>query len=115
MDITPVIPKGKNLINAYGSDYVIINERKHPLPLLITPDKIIPSPLELGILSSLTIKPEILLIGHQLKQMRLNIDYAKYLEELKISYETMSFGSAYRTYNVLLAEGRNIAAWCVFG
>jgi uncharacterized protein len=29
--------------------------------------------------------------------------------------ETMSFGAAYRTYNVLLAEGRNIAAWCVFG
>ena len=28
MDITPVTPKGKNLINAYGSDYVIINERK---------------------------------------------------------------------------------------
>ncbi len=113
MDITPVVPKNKYLINAYGNDYVILNEKKYSLPLLITPDKIISSPLALEILASLVIKPEILLIGHQLKQMRLSSDYILEFEKLGISYETMSFGAACRTYNVLLAEGRNIAAWCV--
>ena len=113
MDITPIIPKGKNLINAYGNDYVLINEKKYSLPLLITPDKIISNPLELELLISLAIKPEILLIGHQLKQMRLPMDSSLYLEKLSISYETMSFGAACRTYNVLLAEGRNIGVWCV--
>ncbi len=113
MDITPIIPKGKNLINAYGSDYVLINEKKYSLPLLITPDQIISGPLELELLISLAIKPEILLIGHQLKQMRLLKEHVLYLEQLGISHETMSFGAACRTYNVLLAEGRNVSAWCI--
>lgn len=99
MDITPLVPNGKNIISAYGKNYVIVNSKKYSAPLIISPDQIILDALSYQQLDLLSKKPEIILIGHHLKQMKV----------LDIKAEAMSFGAACRTYNVLLTEGRDVA------
>jgi uncharacterized protein len=99
MDITPLVPKGQNLISAYGKNYVVINGQKYVAPLIISPNQLILNTRDLSQLSKLDTKPEIILIGHHLKQMRVT----------EIQAETMSFGAACRTYNILLTEGREVA------
>ena len=111
MDITPLVPKNKNLIHAYGKDYVLIKQQKYSSPILITPDQIILNFFDLKTLNQLISKPEILLIGHHQQQMRLPSESILYLNQLHVSGETMSFGAACRTYNILLTEGREVAVW----
>lgn len=53
---------------------------------------------------------EILLIGTGEKLMRLPKDVRTALQTRNISTDTMSTGAAVRTYNVLLAENRAVAA-----
>ncbi len=98
MDVTPLVPKGKNLISAYGNDYIIVNQRKYLTPLIIAPDQLILEVKDFTQFDELLLEPEILLIGHHQVQMKV-----------KIKAETMSFGAACRTYNVLLTEGREVA------
>ena len=101
MDITPLVPIGKNLITAYKDDYVVINGKKYYAPIIISPNQLILNATDFKQFDELEIKSEILLIGHHLKQMRVN----------NIQAETMSFGAACRTYNILLTEGRQVACF----
>ena len=98
MDVTPLVPKGKKLITAYGKDYVVIGQKKNYIPIIVTPDKLILEVESIEQLESLDPKPEIILIGSDKERKRLDI-----------KAEIMSFGAACRTYNVLLGEGREVA------
>lgn len=53
---------------------------------------------------------EVLLIGTGIAHQPLPDDVTKALVEAKLGYEIMSTGAAARTYNVLLAEHRRVAA-----
>jgi len=98
MDVTPLVPKGKKLITAYGKDYVVISQKKYYAPIIVTPDRLILEVEGIERLESLDPKPEIILIGYDGEKKRLDI-----------KAEVMSFGAACRTYNVLLGEGREVA------
>ena len=99
MDITPLVPSGKNLISAYGDKYIIVRGEKYFAPLIITPSQLISEVKDFAQLDGLRVSPEIILIGHNATQLRFN----------GIKAEVMSFGAACRTYNILLTEGREVA------
>ena len=96
MDITPLVPKGKNIITAYGINYVIVNGNKYLAPLVITPDQLL---LEAS-LEDLDVQMEVLIIGS-----------SKTKPDHDLKAEIMSFGAACRTYNILLTEGRAVACF----
>jgi uncharacterized protein len=104
MDITPLVPSGKNIISAYGKNYVVVNAKKYYVPLIISPDQIILDASEYKQFELLNKMPEIIIVGHNLKQMRRNIE---------VKAEFMSFGAACRTYNILLTEGREVACMLI--
>jgi uncharacterized protein len=108
MDITPLIPQGKKLINKYGAGGFTINGEKIEGNILITPEQVIPGEGdEIDVakaLAMITCEIEILLIGSGREMVVLpRADYGSKLE-------VMATGPACRTYNVLLAEGRDVAA-----
>lgn len=103
MDITPLVPSGKNIISAYGKNYVVVNGEKYYAPLIISPDQIILDASEYKQFELLNKKPEIIIVGHNLKQMR----------NTEVKAEFMSFGAACRTYNILLTEGREVACMLI--
>ena len=98
MEITPQVPKNKNIISAYGENYLIIRETKIYTPVLISPDSI--EYLILQDLDKIKDSFEIIILGSNSKIDRTKYDYA----------EIMDFGAACRTYNILLIEGRKVAS-----
>lgn len=105
MDITPLVPANKNLIQAYASSYIVIKGEKYMLPIVISPDQIISEFDISNPFLKLNNPAEIFLIGN--KDNSFLVD----LEEIKA--EVMSFGAACRTYNVLLTEGREVACFLI--
>lgn len=106
-----------NLINGYGSDHVLVNGIRHETSLIVLPDEVIePWAPRFEDLSAedfdvvLLRAPEILLLG---SGARLRFPapalYAKLLE-VRIGVEIMDTAAACRTYNILAAEGRRVAA-----
>lgn len=119
MDITPLIPKGKQIITGYGDGKFRINGIVHAASVLIFPDKTVPW----GIAANQAItleslmpiieeaeKVELLLIGCGKNQSILPPKIKSALKEAGISLEIMDTGAAVRTYNVVLAEERRVAA-----
>ncbi|MFN7038782.1 MAG: Mth938-like domain-containing protein [Alphaproteobacteria bacterium] len=115
MDVTPLIPNDKYVINKYGDNSITVNNEKFLGNLIITPNKILK--WEITDFASLTIenfrplvdeKLEILLLGCGTKHLMLNNSIKYGLKSLlpNISIEVMTTGAACRTYNILLAEGR---------
>lgn len=115
--------EGLNSFTGYGADYVSINGRQHHQSVVVFPETLIdPWPvvrvadLASGSLDFLAAHPlEIALIGtgerHEFVHPRL---YAA-LSAARIGVEVMTTAAACRTYNILLAEGRKVAAALVVG
>jgi uncharacterized protein len=119
MDVTPLIPQGKKIINSYGDNGFNISGEKIKGSVIITPDKFylcsnattLPSLIEcLNEFLYHDTTTEILLIGTGINHQFLEKDITKHLKKFCISADTMTTGAACRTYNVLLGEGRNIVA-----
>ncbi len=120
MDITPAIPKNRNVINSYGIKGFKINETFYHNSTILTPSQIIEVKInsledffEQDLKRILDFEPEILLIGtgnnHQIISSSLkNRIRSQYPE---ISIDEMTTGSACRTYNILMMEDRNIAVF----
>ncbi len=62
----------------------------------------------LGII--IEMKPEIILLGTGCKQHFPDADLFLSIARLNIGFEAMDTGAACRSYNILLQEGRNVAA-----
>ena len=107
-------PRDKHAIQSYSLEQIIINNETYEDNLLITHDTIITdwtnkkiSDLYIGdIQSLLNIKPEILIIGHEDKNLLPNFELMQALSKNNIGFEFMTIGAACRTFNVLLSEER---------
>lgn len=121
MDITPVIPQGKKVITAYGHNSFSINEERIiGQNIIVTPNKVqawhITNIDELKDAEKFTeiltseIKPEILLIGSGDNHIFLTDQIITLFRQNNIKVDTMQTGAACRTYNILLAEGREVVA-----
>jgi uncharacterized protein len=117
MDITPIIPANKKIITAYDSNNFTVSGEKYFSNIIIFADMVIPWKIthDLNhidnylVLNEFASQIEILLIGTGSKHIILE---KSLLLQLKSNFnvEVMNSGAACRTYNILLAEGRNVAA-----
>lgn len=113
---------GLNLFTAYGEGYVAVNHDRHEGNLILLPDQIIAAwssssaeTLNESDITTLCALPcEILLLG---TGQRLRFPSARLLKPLataRIGVEVMDMQAACRTYNILAAEGRKVAAALLF-
>lgn len=109
---------GRNAFSGYGEGYVAVNGREYRGSLIVFADRIV-DPWEVpgagGLreehLAPLAGEPlEIVLIGTGARHHLLSPRLYRALSEARIGVEVMSTPAACRTYNILLAEGRKVAA-----
>jgi uncharacterized protein len=119
MDITPFIPKGKQIITGYGGGNFRINGIVHTTSLLILPSGV--QKWNVAANAAITLESlqpvidagndvELLLIGCAKNQMLLPPKIKSALKEVGIALDVMDTGAACRTFNILVGEGRRVAA-----
>ena len=113
---------GSNAITGHGLGFVTINGNNIDHPVIVLPDKIIDpwhitsTPANAKSLcvadfaAVLALKPELVVFGSGAKfQFPLTTILAAF-STARIGFEVMDTPAACRTYNVLMSEGRQIAA-----
>jgi len=105
---------GLNAFSGYGESHVLINGERHTHSLVVMPEALhewLPPFLEGAALDALLDLPvEILLLG---TGRRLSFPAPEILarfSQRRLGIEVMDTPAACRTYNILLAEGRKVAA-----
>jgi uncharacterized protein len=109
---------GQFAIRRYAAGEVAVNDTVYTDSLIVTPQQVIPDWPPRGFRDLATehfelvvrLRPEIVLIG---TGRRLQFPSPALLTALmreRIGYEVMDTGAACRTYNILMAEGRRVAA-----
>lgn len=110
--------ENNNLITGYGNGFVEINKERFNHALIVMPDTLIQnwsaqdftklSELDFDVLVQLA--PELVLLGtgnsHRFVHPRLTVALAK----KGIAVECMTTHAACRTFNILMSEGRQVAA-----
>jgi uncharacterized protein len=114
-------PGGHNAITGYGEGYVMVNGQRHEASLIVLPDRIVPwdaqsfDALSLEHFSSLKdLRLEILLLGTGPRQRFPHPRLTAPLAQAGIGVEVMDLQAACRTYNILVAEERKVAAALLF-
>lgn len=114
MDITPRIPADRKIVSGYGGGGFRVNGQRVEGSVLIFPDRWLawsgaldPEALRPAIADAAT---EILLIGCGAEIAFIPADLRAAFRAAGKTVEPMDTGGACRTYAVLLAEGRRVAA-----
>jgi uncharacterized protein len=119
VDITPLIPEGRQVIQAYGNGGFTITSNRYTGSILLFPGNVNAWPLtsidalseaEVVSLTKSLSGVELLLMGTGKTLELLPSKLEQLFLQAKIPVEVMDTGAACRTYNVLLSEERNIAA-----
>jgi uncharacterized protein len=107
-----------NTITSYGADYVAINLERHGSSIIVMPEKpvidwkvssfeaLAPEHFD----ALLEAGPEVVIFGSGARLRFPHPRLTAQLSRLRIGVETMDFGAACRTYNILMSEGRRVAA-----
>ena len=107
-----------NLVTGTGPGWVRIGTDEYRENLVLLPDHIekgwAPSGLDAltadAFAALLAYKPEIVLLGTGPTQRFLHPRLLAPLTDARVGVETMDTGAACRTFNILVAEGRRVAA-----
>jgi uncharacterized protein len=119
MEITPLIPGDRQVIQGYGRDRFRISGEEHAGPLLVFPDRVVAWTAtrieELSVESFEDVlraepKVEILILGCGERTTFPPPALRRELRRRGIAIEAMGTAAACRTYNVLLSEERRVAA-----
>lgn len=119
MELSQFPGAGETQIQAYGGGRFRIGERLYPHAILVMPNLIVQwnaasvaeaAPDSLDRLADADPPAELLLIGCGEKMTLVPRVLREALRARGIATEPMDTGAACRTYNVLLAEGRRVAA-----
>lgn len=111
------------VIRAYEQGRIRINSEHYTRSMILTPEQLI-TPWEPGSIGELqqehlaqitTLQPELILLGTggQLQFPDSRLYY--YVLEQRIGLEVMDTEAACRTFNILAAEGRRVAAGLIIG
>ena len=111
-------PEGRNTFTGYGPGYVEVNKRRYSSSLLVSAARLVTdwpaaSVDELTadhLAAILELKPEIAVIGSGAAFKFPDAARLAPLHQARIGVEVMDTTAACRTYNILLAEGRNVVA-----
>lgn len=109
---------GHNLITAYGDGYVSINHTRHQRSLIVTPERTLTDwpPQAHSELQAAHLAPllemglEVVLIGTGTHLHFPSTEVLRPLVDAHLGFEVMDFRAACRTYNILVAEDRKVAA-----
>jgi uncharacterized protein len=108
---------GRNLFTGHGQGYVSVNQVRHEASLVVAGDSLhFDWPACWEDLAAahfeflLTLQPEIVLLGTGARQKFPHPALSRCLAAARIGLETMDTPAACRTYNILIAEGRNVIA-----
>lgn len=118
MDITPIIPAGRQVIESYGAAGFRVTGILHRGSILIFPDATMPWPVrDLAGVTIASLAPvtahggiEILLLGCGERMHLVPPELRRELKAAGISVDAMDTRAACRTYNVLMSEDRRVAA-----
>jgi uncharacterized protein len=109
---------GINLIRAYGAGEIKINETVSNGPTIVGASTIAPGPQVAGAeelkpehaAAILALKPELVLLGTGARQVFPDAAFGAAFLRAGIGFEVMDTGAACRTFNVLVAEQREVVA-----
>ncbi|MBM3733750.1 MAG: hypothetical protein FJW24_09880 [Acidimicrobiia bacterium] len=117
MDITPLVPSGRQVIEAYGGGGFVIAGARHAGSVLVWPDRAAPWNVAAADIGEESLAPlftaplpEILVIGCGPRFLPAPVALRAAIRARGPALEWMDTGAACRTFNVLLAEGRPVAA-----
>jgi uncharacterized protein len=109
---------GGYLIQRYDAGMIVIDQAVYRESLILLPDRVItdwsPSAVpdltaaDFSLLAGLS--PEIVLLGTGERQQFPHPSLTQPLMAQRIGFEVMDTAAACRTYNILMAEGRRVAA-----
>ncbi len=111
-------PRTGNTITAHGEGYIAINGERHETSLIVQPESI-DTTWQITASSALTSAhleqllatgAEILLLGTGRRQHFPSLELLKPVIMAGRTVDVMDTSAACRTYNILMAEGRKVAA-----
>ena len=107
-----------NLIRAYGAGELRINDAVFREPVIVSAAAIAAAPEISGVAALraahaaplLAFEPELVLLGTGVRQQFPDPEFGAQFLRAGIGFEVMDTGAACRTFNVLVAERRRVAA-----
>jgi uncharacterized protein len=115
------LPSGVNTITGYGEGYVMVNGERRSSSVVVMPDRVEQWPAkgfdqlsteDFAFLKDL--RAEIVLLGTGPRQRFPHPRLTAELAKAGIGLEVMDLQAACRTYNILVAEERKVAAALLF-
>jgi uncharacterized protein len=115
-------PSALNTFSGYGDGYVLVNGQRHANNVIVMPEQLLPwsatsfdalTEADFEVMAGLNL--EILLLGTGPKQRFPHPRLTRALAARRIGVEAMDLQAACRTYNILVAEERKVAAALLFG
>jgi uncharacterized protein len=110
-------PTALNAVTAYGPGFIEINKVRHDSAVLLTPERVEAWAVEsfeaLGEADFERLRDlnaEVVLLGTGSRQHFPHPRLSRSLADARIGLEAMNTAAACRTYNILMAEGRKVAA-----
>ena len=119
MEITPLVPENRQIVQSYGSGRFKVSQIEHQGSIIVLPSRSLSwtvdvfEDINLQNLSSVFEEEpriEILLIGCGQMMQLLPRDLSETCRQKGLAIDAMDTGAACRTYNILAAEGRRVAA-----
>ncbi len=118
MDLTPLVPPGRQLIERYGPSGFRVSGVIYRGPVLVFPDATLPwTAADAAAVTWESLAPvierggvQILLLGLGRRMAAVAVTLRAALRGAGIALEPMDTGAACRTWNILLAEDRQVAA-----
>jgi uncharacterized protein len=95
---------GRNLFTGYGDGYVAINDRRYEHPVVVAPEG------EVERWRAKTFETEVVILGTGATHRFPKPDVIRPLAAAGIGFEAMDTKAACRTFNILMAEGRQVLA-----
>jgi len=108
---------GQNLIRAYAPGGITINAKAYTQSLIVTPDRVAdwpPASFNALVAAHFELiadmRPEVVILGTGARLQFPPPRLTQALVKANIGLEVMDTGAACRTYNILMSDGRRVAA-----
>ena len=119
MDITPLVPSGRQMIESYGGGRFTVSGVAHQGSIVVFPDRTLAWPV--ATLAEVTLESlepvlaqresvEVMLLGCGARLTQVPPALRQLFRRSGLGFELMDTGAACRTYNVLAAEDRRVVA-----
>ncbi len=114
-------PTSLNTFTGYGKGYVLVNAQRHESGLIVMPEQLLPwhvagfaALAAEDFVQIAALRPELVLLGTGEALRFPHPTLTRALSEARIGLEVMDIQAACRTYNILMAEERKVAAALLF-